>query len=224
VKRVGLLVVLVLGASFAATAGPFAVGPHLGYTFGGDVEESSAVVGAQCTYALDEQWSLELAVSQYTEETKETERWDGGAGGAIWITDYDLIPIALSLVYTHAPGDGVALYAGGGVALYLVDIEGSAEPLAGSATTSASLDIEADSGYGVQGMLGCAYDASQAIEAAGAGSVALSLFADLRLAWAVYDYEATYAGVDAGSPWLESEDDTSDYVHAMVRVGAGITF
>jgi len=212
VKKVVSVLCIVAATAAAASAGEIAVGPHLGLTFGGDVEESSFAFGAQGIYRLSEDWSLELAISKFTDEQEESERWAGG--GAIWMADYDIIPITLTALCNIPVQEGLAVYFGGGVAVYLIDVEASARPLPGTATTAVSQDIDTDLGLGVQGVAGCTYDITDA----------LCLFAELRMALSVYYYDATYAGVDGGSAWTETEDDTDDYSYGMLRLGASYRF
>lgn len=53
----------------------------------------------------------------------------------------------------------------------------------------------------------------------------LQLIGEFVLGTVAYQYDATYTGVDSGTPWRESEKgETDTYTYATAVVGAGWRF
>jgi len=208
----GSVLVLVTAAAWGSPS----AGAHVGYTFGGDVNDESAVCGAQATFALMEAVSLEVAVSRFSDESTETETWveEGRASRVAWISDYDITAITFTARFSRPLQDSLDGYLGAGVGLYLLDADGSARALAGSATTWAGMDIDPDSGYGLQAVAGVEYGLTDALD----------LLAEVRYAVMAYYYDATYSGTTQGFTWRESDDDSEKYVHGMLRFGLNYNF
>ena len=89
------------------------VGAHGGYTVGGDIEESGFAFGAQAGYELNENLSVELAWTRFSdEETSEGFKLEA---------DADVL--AATVRYGFPMSDTVTPYVGAGVNYLMIDAE-----------------------------------------------------------------------------------------------------
>lgn len=201
-KLAVVVVVLALGAG-GARAGSWSVGASAGYTLGGDVEENSFAPGVQALWMINDTWSLELGVFQFSDEGGETEE------GVVWVSEVDATPLTATLLAYVPLGETCRGYLGAGAAFYLLDVSSRARLTAQTEADSATWEVDADNGYGVHVLAGVNWTLTDA----------LSAFADVRYAVMAYDYDGEWTERFGGETYSGTESDTEDYYYGMMRLG-----
>ncbi len=201
-KFIRTMMIIALGAG-SAQAAEWKVGASAGYTLGGDVEDNSFVPGAHATWVINETWSLELGVFQFSDSGGETEE------GIMWLSDVDATPLAVSLLASRPLAATMQGYLGAGAAYYLLDVSSSARLTAQARAQGVDWKVDADNGYGLHIMAGVNRTLSEA----------LSIFADVRYAMMAYDYEGIWTEEFSGERISGRESDTEDYYYGMFRLG-----
>lgn len=202
-RCIGWVVAVLLAATCAAAE--WKIGASVGMTGGGDVEDRDVAPGLQATWVLDDTWSVEFGIAQFSDTGGEVEE------GVLWAVEVDATPITATLLASTELGGGIRGYAGAGIGYYLVDAEGSAE-IRGSRASAATWEVDADNGYGLQVVAGVEADLTES----------LFLFADLRYAMFAYDYRGRWTETYSREVLAGSERDTEDYGYGMARVGVGL--
>lgn len=115
-KAVILMVLVVIGLS--ANSICFAqqglkIGIHGAYSVGGDIEESEVGYGAQAEVEINDSFSVELAVSRFSDEF-DTDFFD---------TEQDFTTIGLSVIWKNRPSDNLTVYLLAGLNYNFVDMD-----------------------------------------------------------------------------------------------------
>ncbi len=199
-------------------------GLNVGYTIGGDIEDSSFAPGAQILYAADvreSNWNyfFELGGTVFSDGMKMSEMGIG--------IDLDLDITALSMVagIGGSPAERMRWYALGGAGYYIpdataeIDTSGVAEGFdAPGLTVSATADIDMDNALGWILGAGVAYELTERLE----------VFTDYRYTMLKLEakisgsVEATYFGQSISEEFSSNVD--GDYNHGIARVGLNYIF
>lgn len=220
---VGMCIIAMSG--FADSEGSrWKAGLNAGYTFGGDIEDSSFAPGAQILYATDVQQSnfnyfFELGGTVFSDGMKMSEMGIG--------IDLDLDITALSMVagIGGSSTERMRWYALGGVGYYIpdataeIDASGVAEIFdAPGLTVSATADIDMDNALGWILGAGVAYELTERLE----------VFTDYRYTMLKLEakvsgvIEATYFGQEISEKFKSNVE--GDYNHGIARIGLNYIF
>ncbi|MDL1978801.1 MAG: porin family protein [Deltaproteobacteria bacterium] len=137
-SMIGMLLVCVAVTSHAQEMRSRA-GAHGAYSVGGDIEESKAGFGAQAELAVNSNFSIELALSRFSDEYNE-------AGISL---EQDLTTIGVSAVYRAALGENVHGYLIGGLDYNIVDMDASIDPAVYGISMNADVDVDNEVGFHV---------------------------------------------------------------------------
>ena len=205
-KRVGVLscVVLACTVTMAEPATTvlkegFQIGPNLGYTFGGDVNQATISYGVQGVYQFKEvPIKIELAYDRLK---------DSGSGGDVSVS-LDVNAVTLTGWWCIPLQNNFSLYAGGGLGYYM---------------PSASVDLGSD----LQGMgINASVSVDNAVGFILGGGVEyavsdnIGLFADLRYTFVNFNMTATASAYGES----ESAGGSGSWDHFMLRVGGNYKF
>lgn len=234
-----LLCCLIVGSGIVEADGnPWKVGGSIGYTAGGDIEESSLAPGIHVVYEIESEardigYFFEFGGGLFTDQMRWSDpgiHWHlRGQGIATYLfgdLDLDVVFLNLAAGITRSATERAHWYALGGLVYYILDA--SADIDVGGAYRGmdfvADMDVDMDNSFGFMLGAGASYDVSDHWEA----------FIDYR--FTVLTLEGEISGnVRAFSGWYPyyaqligeahfSEDIESDYRHGMVRVGVNYTF
>ena len=129
---IGMLLVCVAVTSHAQEIRISRTGAHGAYSVGGDIEESKVGFGAQAELAINSQFSIELALSRFSDEYDE-------AGISL---EQDLTTIGVSVVYRAPLGENVLGYLLCGLDYNIVDMDASIDPAVYGISMNTDVDNE----------------------------------------------------------------------------------
>ena len=140
-KKVCLLVVLLLACAavpgYAQDFGMSRIGVHSAYSSGGDVEDAQFGFGAQAEFAFTPNVSIELSVSQFSDEYEESGIKE----------DLDVTTIGLSALFRAPLGRKAGIYFLGGLDYNIADLDISLDRAVWGPTMNASADVDDEFGF-----------------------------------------------------------------------------
>lgn len=193
------------------------VGGHAAYYGGGDVDDEGITGGGQIIFQATRHFSLELSLVEIREDADQTASAIGiDVEGEL---EVDIAALALTARADVPLTTRFALYAGGGIGYYFIDVDedvtvSPAEPFTG---IGAPTDIDTDAGeeFGFHVTAGAAFLIFDNIE----------LFADYRFTFldADIDSDATISSVE-GEALAGLSNDVDGLDFGLIRIGVNMWF
>lgn len=125
-------------------------GIHGAYSVGGDIEESKAGFGAQAELAITPNFSVELALSRFSDEYDDS----------LITIDVDYTTIGLSAVYRAPLCEAAQGYLLSGFDYNITDADFSYNPEAFNVNVNADIDVDNKVGFHVGAGLNCAINSN----------------------------------------------------------------
>lgn len=193
---IGTLLLCAVVTSLAQDMKISRVGAHGAYSMGGDIEESEAGFGAQAEFAINAKFSIEAALSRFSDE-------DDDMGITI---DQDLTTIGVSAVYRTPLVESIHGYLLGGVDYNIVETDVGIDPAVYG--TSVSVDVDAENETGFHAGAGLNFPLQNNWE----------LFAEYRYTFLELEYD-----LSASTTTLTASTEF-DYNFGLLKVGANYLF
>lgn len=214
------IISLAAGAASAQTDVRLKVGPHLGVTLGGDVEEPGLVYGAQAVLQLTDVFSFELSGYMFEDESDDSDL------GMDFEIDMEATAVALAMRAGKSFSEDLYAYLSGGIAYYMVDVDTSVDT-AGLADVLGvpglavdwQADGDVDDEFGFSIGAGLQFNVATQVE----------LFVDFRYVFLELEVEIAQdvTASAPGRPTLSEsfvEEAEGDYDHGILRAGANFVF
>lgn len=138
-KSIAVLVLLIVFSASsvkAQEAKNYCIGLHGVHSQGGDIERSKIGFGAQAGFKFNENFSLELALSHFSDEYEE----------AGILLEQDLTTIGISAISRTSVTEGVKVYLLGGLNYNIADVNASIDP-AVYGSIDADVDVDDEMGF-----------------------------------------------------------------------------
>jgi opacity protein-like surface antigen len=134
---IGVLVLVAVVGSNAQDMKISRLGAHGAYSMGGDIEESKVGFGAQAELALSPTFSIELAVSRFSDEWDE----DGIS------LEQDLTTIGISAVCRTALAGSMHGYLLGGIDYNIAEMDAILDSAVYGSSMNADVDVDNEMGF-----------------------------------------------------------------------------
>lgn len=195
---IGTLLLCAVVTSLAQDMKISRVGAHGAYSIGGDIEESEAGFGAQAEFAINAKFSIEAALSRFSDE-------DDDMGITI---DQGLTTIGVSAVYRTPLVESIQGYLLGGVDYNIVEVDMSMDPAV--YVININFDIDTNNEMGFHAGAGLNFPLQNNWE----------LFAEYR--YTLLELEHDVSGSALGTTLTVPVE--RDYDFGLLKVGANYLF
>ena len=194
-KKVVIFVLLALSVpSLCFAQQGWKIGVHGAYSAGGDIEESEAGFGGQAEVAINDSFSVELAVSRFS---------DGISEETVEI-DQDITTIGMSAIWKNKTSDKLMLYLLGGLDYNIIDMDVK--------TSLSGVNFEADVDDKVGFHMGCGLQFGMLRN--------MGMFVEYRYTFLELDAELK----GSSSWRSVSDEVTGDYNFGLIKAGINFSF